>query len=82
MNSNPGVVPKNNRRVIYDYPPANLKCLCIEIFDNFLLSNMKNVKNRKENFLPFVDICLHSRDMNFQIFEKKCDKKIEHFVPP
>ena len=37
--------------------------------------------NRKESFLPFVDISFRSRDMSFQSLgnlEKKCEKKIEH----
>ena len=44
----------------------------------------KTVKNRKESFLPFVDICIRSRDMSFQghgNLDEKCEKKIEHFVP-
>ena len=44
----------------------------------------KTVKNQEVSFLPFVDICFRSRDMSFQSLrnlEKKCDKKIEHFVP-
>ena len=43
-----------------------LQCLCIEIFDNFLLANMKDSRNWKESFLSFVDICFRSRDMSFQ----------------
>ena len=42
------------------------------------------VKNQEESSLPFVSICFHSRDMSFQNLrnlEKKCEKKIEHFVP-
>ena len=45
---------------------------------------MKTIKNRKESFLPFVDIYFRSSDMSFQSLknlEKKCDKKIKHFVP-
>ena len=63
-----------------DLPQAPLlKCICIEIFDNFLLANMKDGKNQEESSLPFVNICFRSRDMSFQSLgnlEKKCDKKI------
>ena len=41
------------------------------------------VKNWKESFLLFVDICFRSRDMSFQSLGnlgKKREKKIEHFV--
>ena len=61
-----------------------LKCLCIEIFDNFLLADIKTVKSQEESPVQFVNICFRSRYMNFQSlgnFEKKCEKKVEHFVP-
>ena len=61
-----------------------LKCLCIEIFDNFLLANTKNRWKPKRQVFPFVDICFCSRDMSFQSLgnlEKKWEKKLEHFVP-
>ena len=36
------------------YLPLNtehkLKCLCIEIIDNFLLANMKSIETREEGF--------------------------------
>ena len=44
----------------------------------------KTVNNREEGFLPFVNICFHSKDMSFQSLgnlEEKCEKKIEHLVP-
>ena len=56
---------------------ASLKCLCIELFDNFLLANIKTIEKQKESFLPFVDICFRSRDMSIQNLKKE----IEHFVP-
>ena len=37
-------------------------CICIEIFDNFLLANMKN---QDEKFLPIVNICFSSKDVTF-----------------
>ena len=43
----------------------------------FLLANKKDVKNRN---LLFVDTCFRSRDMSLNL-ERKCEKKIEHFVP-
>ena len=61
-----------------------LKHICIEILDNFLLANMKDRQNRKESFLPFVDVCFRSKDVIFQSLgnlEKKCETKIEHFAP-
>ena len=42
------------------------------------------VKNQEESSLPFADIRFRSRDMSFQSLgnlEKKCDQKIENFVP-
>ena len=59
-----------------------LKCICIEIFDNILSANMKD-REKPKSFLPYVYICFRSRDVSFESLEnleKKCDKKIEHFV--
>ena len=51
------------------------------IFDNFFIGYYERPLKTE---LQFVDICFHSRNMSFQSLrnlEKKCDKKIEHFVP-
>ena len=61
-----------------------LKCIYIEIFEKFLLADMKDRQNPNRKRLSFVDICFRSRDMSFESLgnlEKKCEKKIEHFVP-
>ena len=41
------------------------------------------VKNQEESSLPVVNVCFSSKGMSFQSLEnleKKCEKKIEHFV--
>ena len=63
-----------------------LKCLCIEIIDNFLLANMKNHWNpRRRFFLQLVGICFRSRDTSFQSLrnlEEKCEKENWAFSAP
>ena len=54
------------------------------MFENFLLANMKDRQKPERKLLLFVDICFRFRDMSFQSlgnFDKKCEKKIEHYVP-
>ena len=55
--------------------PLSISKFSLTIFFPWLL---------RRKLLPFVDICFRSREMSFQSLgnlEKRCEKKIEHFVP-
>ena len=62
-----------------------LKCLGIEIFDNFYYWLIrKTVQNQEESFLSFADICFRSRDMSFQShgsLEKNAKRKLSILCP-
>ena len=61
-----------------------LKRLCIETFDSFYWVIRKTVKNGKESFLLLLISVSVAEIIAFKVFqrnlEKKCKKKIEHFV--